>query len=138
LEQPTGPLGQYLKTMVRGATHDIKDFQDEFQRDVFVKKVAHGINKDCSGLFPAERYLEQMRMQGNSEAISIVSAAGSFEAKCETFGIAISAAYADFCAACNRVPGRLGPFYFRFSGHLCPVKREYTVNNTALKSKNNQ
>lgn len=77
-------------------------------------------------------------MHGNTESVGIVAAACSFEAECKTFGIAISAAYADFRAARDRVPGRLGPFYFRFSGHLCPVKREYTMNNTDLNSKNNQ
>ena len=68
-----------------------------------MKKVAHGINKDCSWLFPAEWHLEKMRMQGNSEAIGIVSAAGGFEAKCETLGVTIAAADADFCATGDRI-----------------------------------
>ncbi len=111
--------------MVRGSPHNIKDFQDELQRDVFVKEVAHGINKDCSRLLPAERHFEQMRVQGNSEAIGIVSAASGFEAKRETPGVTISTAETDFCAACDRVPGGLGPFDFGFPGHLVSVKRIY-------------
>ena len=66
-----------------------------------------------------------MRVQGNPEAIGVVSAAGGFEAKCETPGVTISTADADFCAAGDRVPGRLGPFDFGFTGHLNPVKRIY-------------
>ena len=125
MKQPAGTLGQNLKAMVRGAAHDVKDFQYELQRDIFVEKVAHGIDEYCSGLLPAQRYLEQMRMQGNAEAVGIVSAARSFEAKCEALGVAIAAAYAYFCAACYRVPCRLSPFDFRFPGHLYPIKRIY-------------
>lgn len=82
-----------------------------------MKEVAHGIDKDCSRLLPAMGHFEQMRMQSNPEAVGIVATAGSFEAKRETFGVAVTAAYADFGASGDRIPCRFGPFDFRLPCH---------------------
>jgi len=69
-----------------------------------MKKVAHGIYEDYARQPPTQGYFKSVGMRGDTKAIGIIRATGSFQSQGHTFGIAILTANADFCATSNWIP----------------------------------
>ena len=103
--------------MLRGSGYNVEDPGYKIERDIFVKEIAHGVDENGAGLFPIERYLQSMRVQGELEAVGIVGAAHRLEAAREAFGVAVFAAGTDLRAAGDGVPSGLSPFNLRVLGH---------------------
>jgi len=76
------------------------------------KGVAHGVDEDGAGFFPAAGDVEGLRLEGEAEVVAVVRLAHGVESFGESFGVAVLAAGADFGAAGDGVPGGLGPFDF--------------------------
>ena len=98
--------------MLWGAGHDVEDFLDEIEGDVFMEEVAHGVDEDGAGFFPAEGDIKGVVVEGGAKAVTVVGLAHGVEASGESLGVAVLAAGADFGAAGDGVPGGLGPFDF--------------------------
>jgi len=105
LQEAAGAFGQDLEAVLGGAGHDVENFLDEIEGDIFMKEVAHGVDEDGARLFPAEGDIESLGLEGQAEAVAVVGLAHGAEAAGESFGVAVLAAGADFGAAGDGVPG---------------------------------
>ena len=99
------------------AFHDIEDLEDVAARDILVEEVAHRVDEHISGLPPSERNSQNVGMESDIEAVSVSPEPDPAEAFRKAFSIAVPAPLADFGAAGDRIPGRLGPFDGGKSGH---------------------
>ena len=91
--------------MLWGAGHDVEDFLDEIEGDVFMEEVAHGVDEDGAGFFPVQGDVEGLGLEGEAKAVAIVALAHGMEASGESFGVAVFTAGADFGAAGDGIPG---------------------------------
>ena len=107
---------------MRSLAHNVKDFRDEIEGDIAVKKVAHRIDEDCVRLLPMQRHFKSVRMCRYIETIDVIATACGFQTQSHTFGIAILTAGANFCAAGNRIPSRFSPFDFGIPCHFVSIK----------------
>jgi hypothetical protein len=89
-------LGQNLERVPLGFPHDIEDRPDELQRDVFVKQVAHRVDKDHSGLRPTQGLLQSFWATLKIKATLVRVAWDASEALGKGFGVAMGAARAHF------------------------------------------
>ena len=58
--------------MLRAVIHNVKNFFNKRERDIFVKKIAHRVDKDHSGFAPARGDLQTGFMQSQLKAISVI------------------------------------------------------------------
>ena len=110
LGQAFGAFGEDLVAMPVGLVHHVKDFFDETERHVPVVEVAHGVDEDGLGTFPAEREAEGVFVKGDLEAVTVMRVADSLEAVGHALGVAMLAARADLGAPRHGVPSCFGPF----------------------------
>ena len=104
-----GALGEDLIGVPVCFGHDGGDVHDVIVGDEIVEEVAHGIDENHFGLAPAERLGEFFGNEARIEALFVGMAFDAAESFGKGFGVAVFAAGADFGAATDRVPGRVGP-----------------------------
>ena len=88
----------------------VKDLFDETERHVPVVQVAHRVDEDGLGTFPAEREAEGVFVKGDFEAVTVMRVADGLEALGHALGVAMLAAGADLGTPRHGVPSCLGPF----------------------------
>lgn len=74
--EPIGALGQDLKSMPVGPSHDVEDALDERERNVFVEEVAHRVYENRLRLSPVERQLQHLRLERQLETVAVVRGRG--------------------------------------------------------------
>jgi hypothetical protein len=62
--QPVAALCEDLKCMLGASFHRGENGADEVFRHIFLKQVAHGVDEDDAGLFPAPGKVNEVVMQG--------------------------------------------------------------------------
>ena len=77
---------------MRSLAHNVKDFRDEIEGDIIVKKVAHRIDENCVRLPPMQRRFMGVRMCRNIETVDVIATARGFQTQSHTFGIAVPTA----------------------------------------------
>ena len=97
--------------------HDIEQLQDEPGWHKLMEQVSHGGRKDDVRLFPMKGMFQDILMQRDLKAVFVLGNSHGLEAQSETLRITMQARLAFLRATGHRVPGRMGPFYGRFSGH---------------------
>jgi hypothetical protein len=90
--------------------HDVEDLLDVLERHVIVKQVAHRVDKDCPGLTPSQWLIEQIRLQRQSETVSVAVLVHGLQAQRHPFCVAMLAAGADLRATGYGIPGDICPF----------------------------
>jgi hypothetical protein len=84
--------------------HYRKNALDKINRDVRMKKITHGINKDTTRLFPTERKLQDMFMGAEAKTIGVIWMPHCLEAPGHSLGITVLTPRANFGAARDWVP----------------------------------
>jgi hypothetical protein len=108
-EQPRGPLRQDLEPVPGRLPHRLEDLLDEVGRNLLVEQVAHRADEDGLGLLPPQRQVEEFGVNGQLEPIGVSLLAHALQPPSHALGVAVLAPRADFVAAGDGVPGRLGP-----------------------------
>src|ERR1700730_9339241 len=90
--------------------HCVEHAGDELLRNLFVKEIAHGVDKYHSGRSPAQGLIETPRTECQVKTRFERVAGRAAEALSEALGIAMVASSAYLGAASHRVPGRIRPF----------------------------
>src|SRR6266511_3744344 len=112
-----GAFGEHLELMPVCPFHYIKDFLDKLKGDIFMEKIAHGIDKNNLRLFPFKRFFNRIFMHGEFEAISIICLPHCLQAKSHSFSIAVFTTRTDLCTASERIPCRFCPLDSRMFSH---------------------
>jgi hypothetical protein len=107
--QSSASLGENLEHMLGALRHGLEYLLDEPKRHVLVKEITHGIHEHESRRPPASRQIEQIILQSNGESVGVTSLTHGLEAQRESLGVAELAAGADLRAACDGIPGCIGP-----------------------------
>ncbi len=74
-----------------------------------MKQVAHGVDKNRARPFPLQRQIKSLRPQLEVEALFKRMTRHSSEPFSKGLGVAMLAAGADLGAACDGIPGGVGP-----------------------------
>ena len=104
------PLCEDLKRMPLGAAHHVEDVLHKLVGDVLVEQVAHRVHEDHPRPLPTQRLVEPFRPEPKVESLLVGVTRDTAPSLGECFGVAVGAARRDLVAACDRVPGGLGPF----------------------------
>lgn len=110
-EKGFGTLGKNLIAVPIGTVHNIENLLYITMWDLFMKQIAHRIDKYHLRLLPAERHRQHVRMQRDLESMPIIRLIHCTQATCHPFGIAVFTTGADLRAARYGIPGAFGPFY---------------------------
>lgn len=123
-------FGEDLEGVLRAAVHGVEDALHEFERDIFVEQIAHGVDEDGARQTPGKRVADGGVIEKDAAvpAAAVVNdacivrhapggiAAGDRraghggEAFSHAFGVTVGTAGRDFFAADDGVPGGLRPF----------------------------
>ena len=79
-----------------------------------MEEIAHGVYKNELRLLPLERRFQDVLMQSQLEAVSVIGLPHCAQPECHPLGITVLATRTDFSAAGYRVPRRSGPLNARF------------------------
>src|SRR6202034_2087473 len=90
--------------------HDPRDRDNVVVRDGIMKKVAHGINEVHLRHPPSERFAKLLRNKAQVESELVWMSLHSAEPFGEGFRVTVFTAWANLCAAPDRVPSCIGPF----------------------------
>ena len=74
-----------------------------------MKKVAHGINKDYSGLPPAERQIYKIVLQCYFKTIPVALLTHGRQSMSHSLSVTLFATWTNFRTASYRIPGGLCP-----------------------------
>jgi hypothetical protein len=109
LAQAIGALCEDLIGVPVGLGHYGGDGNDVIVRNEIVEEIAHGIHKNHLGLTPAQGFGELFGDEARVEALFVGMTLHTSEPFGKSLGVAMFAARADFCAASDGIPGRVGP-----------------------------
>ncbi len=114
-EQGTKPLRALREDLIGvpiGGKHYMRNRGNKTIRDLFVEKVAHGIDKNHAGRSPTQRFAKFLRHQPKVETLFKGMAAHAPKTFGKRLGVAMLASRADFRATSHRVPRRVRPLDF--------------------------
>jgi hypothetical protein len=100
-----------------GAAHDFEDLAEICHRNLLVKEVGHRVDEDQARLFPLEWVLENVRMEGDLEAVGVLGYAHALQPLSHPLGVAMLTPFGHPAAPCHRIPGGVGIFYSGGGGH---------------------
>ena len=110
-------LGQDLKDMPVGLPHDSGDLQNVAIGNGLVEEIAHRIDEDLSGAFPAKGLRKFLRNQPNVESLFEGMSRNTSKTLCKSLRIAVLTSGADLRAASDRIPRRIRPFDLGMFAH---------------------
>jgi len=116
--QALGSFCEHLKSVPTGGGHNFRDSDDVFLGDLVVEEIAHRVDEDHFRCAPAERFGQFFWNETQVEPPLVRVAFYAAETFGEGFGVAVFAAWTDFGAAPNRVPGCVRPFDCRVGAHV--------------------
>ena len=103
---------KHLKGMMRRLFHHLKHLPDEIVRDVFVKKIAHGID-EIHGWFSTHKgFIQSVGVQRKGKPTFISLDAHGFQAASHDFRITVLTTRRHLRTTGCRVPSLFCPFYF--------------------------
>src|SRR5690606_12191752 len=104
-EQSFGPLRKHLKNMMRIVIHYSKNFSYEFQWNVFMKQIAHGIHEDNSSMLPGVRNAQLIFMNSHAKAIRVFLYTHCLQSPRHNFCITEFTSCGYFGTTCCGIPG---------------------------------
>jgi hypothetical protein len=117
LLQKRASLDQHLIDMPVGFFHSVENGRYVRFRNVLVKQVTHGVDENHPRAFPLKWLYQahgaQRQVKACFERMTRDAAKSLRKSRC----IAVVTARADFCAAGNGIPSRIGPFNRAVFGH---------------------
>ena len=75
-----------------------------------MKEIAHGVDEDCMGLFPAEWQIDLLRLQCQIKTLTVCLMAHRLQTSRDPLRIAMLAAWAHLITTRHRVPRGFCPF----------------------------
>ena len=105
----SGPLGEHLVGVPVSPQHHERNSLDVFVGNFLVKKVAHRVDEDHSGLLPPDWLQQFFRHKPQIKALFVRMPRHASEPLREDLGVAVSAPGTDLGAASNWVPGCVSP-----------------------------
>jgi hypothetical protein len=109
LSQALVTLGQDLKRVPMGLSHDLEDLLEVGVRNTLVEEVAHRVDEDHSRPRPLQWLLQPLRPELQREALLVGVSRDPAPALGERLRVAVRAARRNLVATRHRVPGRLSP-----------------------------
>jgi hypothetical protein len=107
--QPFSALGKNLISVVAYLDHHARDALDVFGRHIGVKKIAHRVNEDHAWRLPSAGLIQFLGNEPKIKSLFIGVTRDTPETFSKRLGVAVLAAWTDFCAAANRIPSCIGP-----------------------------
>src|SRR3972149_4199271 len=103
--------------MPTGSAHYFEYLTNEFERNIFMKQIAHRIDEDTSWFLPGKRQFQRARMHRKREPIPVMRISHLLKSFCKTLRVTIFASGADFGAAGEWIPGSFCPLNGRVGCH---------------------
>ena len=101
-----------------GSLHSVENAVNEICRNVFVKKVTHGIDEDSTGTPPEKRLRKPLRAERKVEALLEGMSRCAPKSLGDSLSVAIIATARDLGAARNWIPRGIRPFNSGLVAHL--------------------
>lgn len=101
-----------------GLAHDSSNRGDVGRRHVFMKQIAHRVNKDLPRSAPSQGLTKFVRHEAEIEALLEGMAGYAAKPLCEGLRVTMLAAWADFGTATDGVPRGVCPLDVRPLAHL--------------------
>jgi hypothetical protein len=97
-------LGEDLKSVLTRGGHSREDLMNVGLGDVFMEKIRHAVHEHHSWSSPSQRDSEAFWPELQIESMLVRMSGHPSEPFSESFGVAMSTARADLCAARDRIP----------------------------------
>ena len=110
-------LRQHLILMPVGLVHYVEDPPDVFDRNCLVEKIAHGVYENALRPLYSQWFIQLLGDELQVETLFERMPGTPAKALRESLGVQVLAPLADFDAAADRVPRRVGPLDGRRSAH---------------------
>jgi hypothetical protein len=98
-------FSQDLEDVLRTVHHHVENLVQKVNGHIFMKKIAHGIDKNFTWRAPLLGLIQPLRMQRELKALWKIV----FETQSYSFGIAMLTSWADFITTCCGVPRFVSP-----------------------------
>lgn len=103
--------------MLRATSHRFKNATDEFNRNILVEEITHGVHEDDPWALPTLWKVKEVFVKAKLEPILVALDSHGLQALCETLGVTVFTPSRDLGASSNWIPSVLCPFDFRLRGH---------------------